>query len=118
MIFSRARAEAPCVLILEDLDSLITDMNRSFFDTTGWGIKAEAGARASAGGRSRRQVQRQRLSRVESSRVCSSVVWSSVVECGRALPTSPSLTRQIGTTNHFDKLDPALSNRPSRFDRK
>jgi transitional endoplasmic reticulum ATPase len=31
MIFSRARAEAPCVLILEDLDSLITDMNRSFF---------------------------------------------------------------------------------------
>jgi hypothetical protein len=31
MIFTRARAEAPCVLILEDLDSLITDQNRSFF---------------------------------------------------------------------------------------
>lgn len=30
-IFQRARAEAPCVLVLEDLDSLITDMNRSFF---------------------------------------------------------------------------------------
>jgi SpoVK/Ycf46/Vps4 family AAA+-type ATPase len=101
---------------LEDNDGLL--LVSAARDTTGWGIKAEAGARASAGGRSRRQVQRQRLSRVESSRVCSSVVWSSVVECGRALPTSPSLTRQIGTTNHFDKLDPALSNRPSRFDRK
>ena len=24
----------------------------------------------------------------------------------------------IGTTNHFDRLDDAVSNRPSRFDRK
>lgn len=31
MIFSRARKEAPCILVLEDLDSLITDNNRSFF---------------------------------------------------------------------------------------
>ena len=31
MIFSRARKEAPCILVLEDLDSLITDYNRSFF---------------------------------------------------------------------------------------
>lgn len=30
-IFERARAEAPCLLVLEDLDSLINDMNRSFF---------------------------------------------------------------------------------------
>ena len=30
-IFERARAEAPCVLVLEDLDSLITELNRSFF---------------------------------------------------------------------------------------
>jgi AAA+ superfamily predicted ATPase len=30
-IFERARAEAPCLLVLEDLDSLITDENRSFF---------------------------------------------------------------------------------------
>jgi AAA+ superfamily predicted ATPase len=29
-IFQRARAEAPCLLVLEDLDSLINDMNRSF----------------------------------------------------------------------------------------
>ncbi|KAK8866188.1 hypothetical protein IAR55_001339 [Kwoniella newhampshirensis] len=57
-IFDRARSEAPCVLVLEDLDSLITDKNRAFF------------------------------------------------------------LNEIGTTNHFDRLDPALSNRPSRFDRK
>lgn len=30
-IFSRARAEAPCILILEDLDSLVNEKNRSFF---------------------------------------------------------------------------------------
>lgn len=31
MIFERARKEAPCLLVLEDLDSLINDNNRSFF---------------------------------------------------------------------------------------
>jgi len=31
MVFERARAQAPCVLVMEDLDSLITDQNRSFF---------------------------------------------------------------------------------------
>jgi len=30
-VFQRARLEAPCVLVLEDLDSLINDDNRSFF---------------------------------------------------------------------------------------
>lgn len=30
-VFQRARAEAPCVLVMEDLDSLINDDNRSFF---------------------------------------------------------------------------------------
>ncbi|WWD17605.1 hypothetical protein CI109_102046 [Kwoniella shandongensis] len=57
-IFVRARSEAPCILVLEDLDSLINDQNRAFF------------------------------------------------------------LNEIGTTNHFERLDPALSNRPSRFDRK
>ncbi len=31
MVFERARQEAPCLLVFEDLDSLITDNNRSFF---------------------------------------------------------------------------------------
>ncbi|WRT64410.1 uncharacterized protein IL334_001342 [Kwoniella shivajii] len=69
-IFARARAEAPCVLILEDLDSLITDMNRSFFLNEVDGLEDNDGLLL------------------------------------------------IGTTNHFDRLDPALSSRPSRFDRK
>lgn len=30
-VFERARQMAPCVLVLEDLDSLINDRNRSFF---------------------------------------------------------------------------------------
>jgi transitional endoplasmic reticulum ATPase len=30
-VFAKARQMSPCVLILEDLDSLITDQNRSFF---------------------------------------------------------------------------------------
>jgi hypothetical protein len=30
-VFARARETAPCILVLEDLDSLITDHNRSFF---------------------------------------------------------------------------------------
>ena len=31
MVFEKARSLAPCLLVLEDLDSLITPMNRSFF---------------------------------------------------------------------------------------
>jgi transitional endoplasmic reticulum ATPase len=30
-VFTRARAEAPCLLVMEDLDALINDQNRSFF---------------------------------------------------------------------------------------
>lgn len=30
-IFERARQEAPCILVFEDLDSMITDQNRYFF---------------------------------------------------------------------------------------
>lgn len=70
IIFEKARSEAPCVLILEDLDSLITDQNRSFFLNQLDGLGGNDGLLI------------------------------------------------IGTTNHFEKLDPALSTRPSRFDRK
>lgn len=70
IIFEKARSEAPCVLILEDLDSLITDQNRSFFLNQLDGLEGNDGLLI------------------------------------------------IGTTNHFEKLDPALSTRPSRFDRK
>ncbi|KAH7343407.1 P-loop containing nucleoside triphosphate hydrolase protein [Rhizoctonia solani] len=69
-VFGRARREAPCLLILEDLDALINDENRSFFLNEIDGLENNDGLFI------------------------------------------------IGTTNHFERLDPGLSDRPSRFDRK
>jgi transitional endoplasmic reticulum ATPase len=68
--FGKARQLAPCVIILEDLDSLINDSNRSFFLNELDGLDGNDGLLV------------------------------------------------IGTTNHFDRLDPGISSRPSRFDRK
>ncbi|KAI0082447.1 P-loop containing nucleoside triphosphate hydrolase protein [Panus rudis PR-1116 ss-1] len=68
--FGKARQLSPCVMILEDLDSLINDRNRSFFLNELDGFEGNDGILV------------------------------------------------IGSTNHFDRLDPALSGRPSRFDRK
>ncbi|KAG8761768.1 hypothetical protein FRC12_009344 [Ceratobasidium sp. 428] len=69
-VFDRARREAPCILILEDLDALINDDNRSFFLNEIDGLENNDGLFI------------------------------------------------LGTTNHFDRLDPGLADRPSRFDRK
>ncbi|KAF8969457.1 P-loop containing nucleoside triphosphate hydrolase protein [Flammula alnicola] len=69
-VFDKARQLAPCVVVLEDLDSLINDRNRSFFLNQLDGLEGNDGLLI------------------------------------------------IGTTNHFDRLDPGLSTRPSRFDRK
>lgn len=69
-VFEEAREHAPCLLVLEDLDSLITEHNRSFFLNELDGFAANEG----------------------------------VVT--------------IASTNHPDKLDPAIMARPSRFDRK
>ena len=70
MVFDKARECAPCVVILEDLDALINDRNRSFFLNQLDGLGNNDGLLV------------------------------------------------IGTTNHIDTLDPGLSKRPSRFDRK
>lgn len=69
-VFERARNTAPCLLILEDVDALINDENRSFF-----------------------------LNEVD----------------GFATNTGVMI---VATTNHPERLDPAILNRPSRFDRK
>jgi AAA+ superfamily predicted ATPase len=68
--FERARASAPCIFVLEDLDSLINDTNRAFFLNELDGFAANTG----------------------------------IVT--------------LATTNHPDRLDPAIIDRPSRFDRK
>lgn len=69
-VFERARKSAPCMLVLEDLDSLLTSHNRSFFLNELDGFAANAG----------------------------------IVT--------------LATTNHPEKLDPSILDRPSRFDRK
>lgn len=70
VVFARARMATPCLLVLEDLDSMIDDENRSFFLNELDGFESNTGL---------------------------------VV---------------LATTNHADRLDQAILNRPSRFDRK
>jgi hypothetical protein len=69
-VFARARQSTPCILVLEDLDSLITPHNRSFF-----------------------------LNELDGFAVNTGIVT-------------------LATTNYPERLDPAILNRPSRFDRK
>jgi len=69
-VFQRARMTAPCLLILEDLDSMINDNSRAFFLNELDGFETNTGL---------------------------------VV---------------LATTNHPERLDPAILDRPSRFDRK
>ncbi|RYP25541.1 hypothetical protein DL767_008351 [Monosporascus sp. MG133] len=69
-VFGRARKMAPCLLIFEDLDSLVTEETRSYFLNEVDGLESNDGI------------------------------------------------LMIGSTNHLDKLDPAIRDRPSRFDRK
>ena len=69
-VFNRARMVAPCLIVMEDLDSMIDDRNRAFFLNELDGFKSNPGV---------------------------------VV---------------LATTNHPEKLDSAILERPSRFDRK
>ena len=69
-VFKRARETAPCILVLEDLDSLVTERNRSYFLNELDGFAANTGI---------------------------------VV---------------LATSNHPERLDPSILERPSRFDRK
>ncbi|HWF88524.1 MAG TPA: ATP-binding protein, partial [Pyrinomonadaceae bacterium] len=69
-VFKRARMNAPCVLVLEDLDSMIDDDNRAFFLNELDGFDSNTGV---------------------------------VV---------------LASTNHPEKLDSSILERPSRFDRK
>ena len=68
--FERARDLAPCLFVLEDLDALVDDANRSYFLNEMDGFYSNRGI----------------------------------------------LT--LATTNHPERLDPAILERPSRFDRK
>jgi AAA+ superfamily predicted ATPase len=69
-VFKQARQSAPCILVLEDIDSLLTEENRSFF-----------------------------LNELDGFALNEGIIT-------------------IATTNHPEHLDSAISDRPSRFDRK
>ncbi|PVI02372.1 ATP-dependent Zn protease [Periconia macrospinosa] len=69
-IFAKARQEAPCYLVFEDLDSIVSDNVRSYFLNEVDGLRSNDGI------------------------------------------------LMVGSTNHLDRLDPGISKRPSRFDRK
>jgi AAA+ superfamily predicted ATPase len=69
-VFARARQTTPCLVVLEDLDSLVKPKSRSFFLNEMDGFAANTGVLV------------------------------------------------LATTNHPKKLDPAILDRPSRFDRK
>ena len=69
-IFSVARTHAPCLLILEDIDTLVSSGFQSYFFNEVDGLASNDGI------------------------------------------------MMIATTNHLEKLDSGLANRPSRFDRK
>lgn len=69
-VFEKARAVAPCVLVFEDLETIVTDANRSYFLNELDGFQSNSGI----------------------------------------------LT--LATTNFPERIDPAIVDRPSRFDRK
>jgi len=69
-IFQQARYNAPCLLIFEDIDTIVTPGSRSYFFNEVDGLENNDGL------------------------------------------------FMVATTNHLDQLDPGLSSRPSRFDRK
>lgn len=69
-IFSKARQLAPCFLVFEDLDSIVSDAVRSYFLNEVDGLLNNDGI------------------------------------------------MMVGSTNHLERLDPGISKRPSRFDRK
>lgn len=69
-VFQMARAMTPCMLVLEDIDTIVTQATRSYFFNEVDGLENNDGI------------------------------------------------LMIASTNHLDELDPGLSKRPSRFDRK
>jgi SpoVK/Ycf46/Vps4 family AAA+-type ATPase len=69
-IFALARLMSPCLLVLEDIDTIVTAQTRSYFFNEVDGLENNDGI------------------------------------------------LMVASTNHIDQLDPGLSKRPSRFDRK
>lgn len=96
-IFQTARYMSPCLLIFEDIDTIVTKDTRSYF-----------------------------FNEVDVSCLFPSLFQNSPIHpCNRPILTLQSQGLEnndgifmVATTNHLDQLDAGLSSRPSRFDRK
>lgn len=91
-IFTKARQTAPCLLLFEDLDSLVTDQVRSYFFNEVDGLEDNQG-----------------ILMIGSTNNCTvpTAGFKHAYRTGKEL-MNPTV----------DKLDAGLSKRPSRFDRK
>ena len=92
-VFLLARFMAPCLLIFEDIDTVVTEYTRSYFfnEVDGLGTLLWAQPPPSL------------------DQFSSDVYYSTENNDGIFM---------VASTNHLDRLDPGLSSRPSRFDRK
>lgn len=87
-IFQLARYQAPCLLIFEDIDTIVTQNSRSYFFN-------EVDVRTHL-----------------------AILLTHVLTCViQGLENNDGIF-MVASTNHLDQLDPGLSSRPSRFDRK
>ena len=90
MVFEKARKYSPCILVLEDLDSMVTQKVKSFFLNELDGL-------------------------VSTSHIISFAFQPQQKTVRQAL-NDGILT--IASTNHPEDIDDAIINRPSRFDTK
>lgn len=90
-IFQQARYMAPCLLIFEDIDTIVTPGSRSYF-----------------------------FNEVDVSIFLSPQYIRVLLELTAGLQGLENNDGifMVASTNHLDQLDPGLSSRPSRFDRK
>lgn len=91
-IFAKARRNAPCLLVLEDIDSMVTEATRSTFLNEVDGIEGNDG-----------------IMLIASTNYCMPPCPPTTLERYSMLTKISSLV---------DKLDAGISKRPSRFDRK
>ena len=87
-IFQMARYQSPCLLIFEDIDTIVTQSSRSYFFN---------------------EVDVRTHLTISLTYVLTCVIWGLENNDGIFM---------VASTNHLDQLDPGLSRRPSRFDRK
>ena len=91
-VFQQARAMATCLIVFEDLDSLLVDKVRSYVNQAGSCLHFERPADP-------RWICSYFLNQVD------------------GIDDNDGILI-IGSTNHLERLDPAVTKRPSRFDRK